>query len=315
MRTASRTRTLPSETGCRRSTDAHRTASAPRSVAQRATLPMHRDLAEVARHVAECEPLRIRSRTETDALPADVPGQLRTAPRPVAVAPQPHRDLADANRKPHANAPQRDRLPTFNRCAPHRIRTEVGCPACNVADAPRPGRGSAARCRMRTATHPQPHRDRRAACRRSWSTANRTETGCRSTAAAPRRCAQAARERSPARPVADVQPMRTAPHPQPHRDLADANRKPHANAPQRDRLPTFNRCAPHRIRTEVGCPACNVADAPRPGRGSAARCRMRTATHPQPHRDRRAACRLVNSGCRRDLADANRNRTETGCPA
>jgi hypothetical protein len=60
MRTASRTRTLPSETGCRRSTDANRTASAPRSVAQRATLPMHRDLAEVARHVAECEPLRIR---------------------------------------------------------------------------------------------------------------------------------------------------------------------------------------------------------------------------------------------------------------
>ena len=129
------------------------------------------------------------------------------APRPVAVAPQPHRDLADANRKPHANAPQRDRLPTFNRCEPHRIRTEVGCPACNVADAPRPGRGSAARCRMRTATHPQPNRDRRAACRRSWSTANRTETGCRSTAAAPRpgRCEpQAARERSPARPVAEV---------------------------------------------------------------------------------------------------------------
>jgi hypothetical protein len=158
MRTASRTRTLPSETGCRRSTDANRTAAAPRSVAQRATLPMHRDLAEVARHVAECEPLRSRSRTETDALPADVPGQLRTAPRPVAVAPQPHRDLADANRKPHANAPQRDRLPTFNRCEPHRIRTEVGCPACNVADAPRPGRGSAARCRMRTVARPNANR-------------------------------------------------------------------------------------------------------------------------------------------------------------
>jgi hypothetical protein len=235
---------------------------------------------------------------------------MRTAPRPVAVAPHPHRDLADANRKPHANAPQRDRLPTFNRCEPHRSRTEVGCPACNVADAPRPGRGSAARCRMRTATQPQPNRDRRAACRRSWSTANRTETGCRSTAAAPRpgRCEpQAARERSAARPVADVQPMRTASAsasaprsvaqratlpmhrdlaevarhvaeceplrirsrtetdalpadvpgqlrtaprpvavaPQPHRDLADANRKPHANAPQRDRLPTFNRCEPH----------------------------------------------------------------------
>jgi hypothetical protein len=152
---------------------------------------------------------------------------MRTAPRPVAVAPQPHRDLADANRKPHANAPQQDRLPTFNRCEPHRSRTEVGCPACNVADAPRPGRGSAARCRMRTATQPQPNRDRRAACRRSWSTANRTETGCRSTAAAPRpgRCEpQAARERSPARPVADVQPMRTAPH------------------PHRGRLPSVQRC-------------------------------------------------------------------------
>jgi hypothetical protein len=173
MRTASRTRTLPSETGCRRSTDANR--------------------------------IRIR------------------------------------------------------------IRTEVGCPACNVADAPRPGRGSAARCRMRTATHPQPHRDRRAACRRSWSTANRTETGCRSTAAAPRpgRCEpQAARERSPARPVADVQPMRTA---------------------------------PHRIRTETGCRS--TAAAPRPGRcePQAARERsparpvadvqpMRTAPH--PHRGR-----------------------------
>jgi hypothetical protein len=257
MRTASRTRTLPSETGCRRSTDANRTASAPRSVAQRATLPMHRDLAEVARHVAECEPLRIRSRTETDALPADVPGQLRTAPRPVAVAPQPHRDLADANRKPHANAPQRDRLPTFNRCEPHRIRTEVGCPACNVADAPRPGRGSAARI-----AECEPLRIR-----------SRTETD--------------------ALPADVPGQLRTAPRPvavapQPHRDLADANRKPHANAPQRDRLPTFNRCEPHRIRTEVGCPACNVADAPRPGRGSAARCRMRTATasaaEPRPTR-------------------------------
>jgi hypothetical protein len=173
-----------------------RTASAPRSVAQRATLPMHRDLAEVARHVAEC----------------------------------------------------------------------------------------------RTATQPQPHRDRRAACRRSWSTANRTETGCRSTAAAPRpgRCEpQAARERSPARPVADVQPMRTAPHPHrgrlpsvqrcrctetwPMRTVArpNANRyaaRPVAEVVHRDQLPTctvligqFRKNARAAGWTLHSCPAAKIS--------------------------------------------------------
>jgi hypothetical protein len=130
----------------------------------------HRDLAEVARHAAdanrsetECEPHRSRSRTETDALPADVPGQLRTAPRPVAqraTLPM-HRDLADANRKPHANAPQRDRLPTctvligqFRQNARAAGRTLHGCLAAKfcppirlraasvhrMADAPPSGR-------------------------------------------------------------------------------------------------------------------------------------------------------------------------------
>jgi hypothetical protein len=158
---------------------------------------------------------------------------MRTAPRPVAVAPQPHRDLADANRKPHANAPQRDRLPTFNRCEPHR-----------TASAPRP-----------VAVAPQPHRDLADANRKPHANAPQRDRLPTFNRCEPHRTASAPR------PVAVA--------PQPHRDLADANRKPHANAPQRDRLPTFNRCAPHRIRTEVGCPACNVADAPRPGRGSA----------------------------------------------